>query len=65
MGFDMTEGLFCTVGCHPCSAYEFDKYPAGKETYLEDLSQVIAEDIARGSDRRVVAVGECGLGKFI
>jgi TatD DNase family protein len=56
----LTAGLYCTVGCHPCSAYEFEEDPAA---YLESLIEIISEDQALPiADRRVVAIGECGLG---
>lgn len=63
------EGLYATVGCHPCRAGEFEvgarqESPADVDStakkYLGALDQLIAEDQASGQ-RRVVAVGECGL----
>lgn len=60
--FSFSEGLFATVGCHPCRAQEFDTFPAGPEAYLKAMITLIEEDRASGKDRVVVAVGECGLG---
>ncbi|EFP84188.2 hypothetical protein PGT21_037191 [Puccinia graminis f. sp. tritici] len=63
------EGLYATVGCHPCRANEFEagaksdspaEVDRSAKEYLEALDQLIAEDQASGQSR-VVAVGECGL----
>lgn len=63
------EGLYATVGCHPCRAGEFEvgarqessaDVDSTAKKYLGALDQLIAEDQASGQ-RRVVAVGECGL----
>ena len=53
-------GFYATVGCHPTRSAQFDKFKAGPDAYLRALDRVITED--RKSSRRVVAVGECGLG---
>ncbi|MBW0478778.1 hypothetical protein O181_018493 [Austropuccinia psidii MF-1] len=62
------EGLYSTVGCHPCRANEFEA-AAGAGTgsasqhakdYLDELDKLIAQDQA-SEKSRVVAVGECGL----
>jgi Tat protein secretion system quality control protein TatD with DNase activity len=67
-----TEGLYATVGCHPCRANEFEagaksdspaEVDRSAKEYLEALDQLIAEDQASGQSR-VVAVGECGLGEL-
>ncbi|KAI7955009.1 hypothetical protein MJO28_005409 [Puccinia striiformis f. sp. tritici] len=64
------EGLYSTVGCHPCRANEFESnapttdpidVERSAQEYLEGLDQLIAEDQASGKRRVVVAVGECGL----
>lgn len=63
------EGLYATVGCHPCRANEFEAggrqdtpedVEQSAEAYLAALDQLIADDQASGQSR-VVAVGECGL----
>ncbi|SCV67646.1 BQ2448_5257 [Microbotryum intermedium] len=50
------DGLYATVGCHPCRAYEFDQDKEGPEAYLETLSRLIEVN-----PDKVKAVGECGL----
>ncbi|SCZ93512.1 BZ3500_MvSof-1268-A1-R1_Chr6-3g08708 [Microbotryum saponariae] len=50
------DGLYATVGCHPCRAYEFDQDKEGPEAYLETLSWLI-----ESNRDKVKAVGECGL----
>lgn len=52
---DITENLYCTVGCHPTRCDEFDKATA-PETYLKSLTDVI-----KNNQTKVVAIGECGL----
>lgn len=55
-------GLYSTVGCHPCSAHEFDTFPEGPEAYLAALTEVIASNIGGKKGKgRVVAIGETGL----
>jgi TatD DNase family protein len=58
------EGLYATVGCHPCRANEAVNYPSGGiDGYMHDLSKVIRENLGgRQGNGKVVAVGECGLG---
>jgi len=48
--------LYCTVGCHPTRCKEFES----SSTPDEYLSNLLA--LAQSSDK-VVAIGECGLGK--
>lgn len=52
---DTNERLFCTAGCHPTHAGDFDQ-SGDPETYLEDLGTLIRQN--RG---KIVALGECGL----
>lgn len=52
------DGLYATVGCHPCRATEMDKYEGGIDAYVATLDRIIADNKARG---KVLAVGECGL----
>ncbi|GAA5833312.1 hypothetical protein JCM5353_008531 [Sporobolomyces roseus] len=63
------DGLFATVGCHPCRATEMDKHSGGMEGYIRELDQMIEENKA-GKDRKkgktqaeqeLSPVGECGL----
>ncbi|TKA54255.1 hypothetical protein B0A53_03346 [Rhodotorula sp. CCFEE 5036] len=51
------EGLYTTIGCHPCRATEMDAYPGGPEAYIAALDEVIVQN----KGKRAVAVGECGL----
>ncbi|KAJ7786140.1 Mg-dependent DNase [Mycena metata] len=52
-------GFFCTVGCHPTRAAEFDKFKGGPEAYLKALDKLVASNLhGKG---RAVAIGECGL----
>lgn len=56
-------GLYATVGCHPCSAKQFDEYPGGPEAYLDALEEVIEKNLGGMKGKgKVVAVGETGLG---
>jgi TatD DNase family protein len=53
------EGFFCTIGCHPTRAAEFDKFKDGPDAYLLALDKLVASNLhGKG---RVVAIGECGL----
>ncbi|GAA5907622.1 3'-5'-exodeoxyribonuclease [Sporobolomyces salmoneus] len=53
------EGLFSTVGCHPCRANEMVDYAhGGIEGYIEKLEELIVKGKEGG---KVRAVGECGL----
>ncbi|KAK4700064.1 TatD DNase family protein, partial [Phenoliferia sp. Uapishka_3] len=54
------DGLFVTVGCHPCRADEFNSFAGGPDTYLEALADVVEGNLASAGGK-VVAIGECGL----
>lgn len=54
--------LHCTAGCHPTSTGEIDKHPGGIAAYLTELRKIISED--REGDRRVISIGEIGLGEW-
>jgi hypothetical protein len=56
--------LHSTAGCHPTSTSEIDSYPGGTERYLADLRRLIAEDRGEGGSKRVISVGEIGLGEY-
>jgi hypothetical protein len=55
-------GLWSTAGCHPTSTTEIEKHAGGVDAYLSELESVIKEELAAGSDSRLVAIGEIGLG---
>lgn len=48
--------LYSTCGCHPTRSIEFSQ----NDDYLENLSLLIRND-RLSSDRRIIAIGECGL----
>lgn len=54
-------GFHATVGCHPTRSAQFDKFRGGPEAYLAELDKLIGANLQ--GKARVVAVGECGLGK--
>jgi TatD DNase family protein len=57
------EGLYSTVGCHPCRSEEALKHKGGLDDYMQGLSRIIRENLGgRQGKGKVVAVGECGLG---
>lgn len=53
--------MYATVGCHPTRSSEFDKFEGGPKNYLIALEEVIQNHLE--GQGRVVAVGECGLGR--
>jgi len=55
--YELLEGLYSTVGCHPCHAKDF---LTGANAYLKALDDLITAD--QKGPKRIVAVGECGLG---
>lgn len=58
----MSIDLYATCGCHPTRSSEFEKDKVGPEAYLAKLDDLIQKNrTARG---RVVAIGECGLGRL-
>ena len=63
LGLAKQHGFYATVGGHPTRSSEFDKFEGGPEAYLAELDKVIAANLV--GKGRVVAIGECGLGKYI
>ncbi|KAJ3275709.1 TatD DNase [Terramyces sp. JEL0728] len=51
--------LYSTAGCHPTHSNEFHEYKEGPEQYYKELQDLIRNDQLH--DRRIVAIGECGL----
>lgn len=56
--------LHCTAGVHPTSTSEIDKHPQGAEAYFAELEQLIQDDRGEGGSRRIISVGEIGLGEL-
>lgn len=40
-----------------------DKYPKGPEAYLQELRGLIEADRAEGRGRKIISIGEIGLGE--
>lgn len=58
-----SEDSYSTAGCHPTSTSEIDKYPGGADKYFADLEALIESDIGPQGTKRIVSVGEIGLGE--
>ena len=56
------DDLYMTVGCHPTRCGEFEKDPEGPDEYYKKLLDIATNPESQG---KVVAIGECGLGKNI
>jgi len=61
---DMAD-LCSTAGVHPTSTNELDSFPRGAEAYLSDLNRLIEEDRGQGGSKRIVSIGEVGLGESL
>jgi Tat protein secretion system quality control protein TatD with DNase activity len=55
--------LHATVGCHPTSTAEIDSHNTGVDGYKRDLEALIDSEVAKGTESRLVAIGEIGLGE--
>ena len=55
--------MHCTAGCHPTSTSEIDKHPGGLDGYLEELAALVEEDRGEGGSKRIISIGEIGLGE--
>lgn len=56
--------LQCSAGVHPTSTCEMDKHPCGAEGYLKELTDLIDQDLGEGGSKRIISIGEIGLGMF-
>lgn len=41
-----------------------ETYQGGSEQYLKDLNSLIEEDRGEGGSKRIISIGEIGLGQF-
>lgn len=56
--------LHSTAGCHPTSTSEIDKHKGGEEGYFAELEALIDEDRKEGGAKRIISIGEVGLGEW-
>jgi TatD DNase family protein len=54
--------LHCTAGCHPTSTSEIETYEGGQAAYMSSLSEIIKQDRGEGGSKKIVSIGEIGLG---
>jgi Tat protein secretion system quality control protein TatD with DNase activity len=59
---DSWTGLYATAGCHPTSTTEIAK--RDEDEYFRELEGVIRDEIKKGDQSRLVAIGEIGLGEY-
>lgn len=55
-------GLHATAGCHPTSTKEISE--RSEDDYFRELEDVIRNQVGKGTQRRLVAIGEIGLGAY-
>lgn len=55
--------LWCTAGVHPTSTSEIDTHSSISEGYLSELAKLVEEDRGEGGSKRIISVGEVGLGE--
>lgn len=41
-----------------------DKHPSGAEGYLKELTDLIDKDLGEEGSKRIISIGEIGLGVF-
>lgn len=63
-GSSLLAELHSTAGCHPTSTSEIDKHPEGVDGYIRDLKALIEEDRGEGGSKRIISIGEIGLGEY-
>lgn len=61
----LTLDLHSTAGCHPTSTTEIDSFKGGEEAYFSELETLISEDRGEGGSKRIVSIGEVGLGGYL
>jgi hypothetical protein len=42
-----------------------EEYPSGAESYLEELCKLVANDRGEGGSKRIISIGEIGLGQSV
>jgi TatD DNase family protein len=42
-----------------------EEHQSGAESYLEELSKLVADDRGEGGSKRIISIGEIGLGQSI
>lgn len=55
--------LYATAGCHPTRSTEMTSYEGGTSAYMAALQALVDAHRPGTNDGRIVAIGECGLGR--